>query len=153
MNTHLVVPIQKLGQTSLVVAINDPTNHIAAEDIRFHTGLDVSVVAASEAQIKRAIERYYGNGSQTGFDQVMKEFDESEIEFDVDEDKINVVDLEKSAEDAPVVKLVNLILVERSSAELLIFILSRTRKSLGSAIESMVFFMRCTSRLSNSKTQ
>ena len=72
-NTHLVVPIQKLGQTSLVVAINDPTNHIAAEDIRFHTGLDVSVVAASEAQIKRAIERYYGNGSQTGFDQVMKE--------------------------------------------------------------------------------
>ena len=111
-NTHLVVPIQKLGQTSLVVAINDPTNHIAAEDIRFHTGLDVSVVAASEAQIKRAIERYYGSGSQTGFDQVMKEFDESEIEFDVDEDKINVVDLEKSAEDAPVVKLVNLILVE-----------------------------------------
>jgi len=38
----------------------------------------------------------------------MREFDEEEIEFDVDENSIDVSDLERSAEDAPVVKLVNL---------------------------------------------
>ena len=90
---------------------------IAAEDIRFHTGLTFLSSRLLKRRLSKAIDTCYGNGSQTVLNFVMKEFDESEIEFDVDEDKINVVDLEKSrAEDAPVVKLVNLILAEAIKA-------------------------------------
>ena len=108
---HQVVPVHKAGP-SLVVAMADPSNIFAIDDIKFLSGYNVEVVVANESQVARAIERYYQGNVAASLDAVMREFDEEEIEFDVDENAIDVHDLEKSAEDAPVVKLVNLILID-----------------------------------------
>ena len=108
---HQVVPVHKAG-ASLVVAMADPSNIFAIDDIKFLSGYNVEVVVANESQVARAIERYYRGSMEASFDAVMKEFDEDEIEFDVDDESANILDLEKSAEDAPVIKLVNLILVD-----------------------------------------
>lgn len=108
---HQVVPVHKAGP-SLVVAMADPSNIFAIDDIKFLSGYNVEVVVANESQVARAIERYYLGNVAMSLDAVMREFDEEEIEFDVDENAIDVHDLEKSAEDAPVVKLVNLILID-----------------------------------------
>ncbi|MEC9464207.1 MAG: type IV-A pilus assembly ATPase PilB [Myxococcota bacterium] len=108
---HQVVPVHKAG-ASLVVAMADPSNIFAIDDIKFLSGYNVEVVVANESQVARAIERYYRGSMEASFDAVMKEFDEDEIEFDVDDENANILDLEKSAEDAPVIKLVNLILVD-----------------------------------------
>lgn len=109
---HQVIPINKSGNT-LIVAMADPSNIYAVDDIKFITNFNIDVVVASEGQIAEAIEKYYT--SNVTFEDVMIDFNSGEEDLelagDVDED-INVLDLEKSAGDAPVVKLVNLVLLD-----------------------------------------
>ena len=106
---HQVIPINRTGST-LIVAMADPSNIFAIDDIKFLTGYNVEVVVASEQAIEAAVEKYYT--SNVTFDDVMLDFDEDEVDIvDADED-INELDLEKSAGDAPVIKLVNLILLD-----------------------------------------
>jgi len=109
---HQVIPINRSGNT-LIVAMADPSNIFAIDDIKFITKFNIEVVVASEQGIADAIEQYYT--SNVSFDEVMMDFDADDEEFDFEQDEeedINVLDLEKSAGDAPVVKLVNLILLD-----------------------------------------
>jgi type IV pilus assembly protein PilB len=108
---HQVVPVNRAG-SSLIVAMSDPSNIFAIDDIKFLTGYNVEVVVASEQAIKEAIDRYYAEKGPD-LDQVMQGFDDSEVALvETDGDDLNVVDLEQSAGEAPVVKLVNLILLD-----------------------------------------
>jgi type IV pilus assembly protein PilB len=106
---HQVIPVNRTGAT-LIVAMADPSNIFAIDDIKFLTGYNVEVVVASEQAIEGAVEKYYT--SNVTFDDVMLDFDDDDVDvIDADED-INELDLEKSAGDAPVIKLVNLILLD-----------------------------------------
>ena len=106
---HQVIPVNRTGST-LIVAMADPSNIFAIDDIKFLTGYNVEVVVASEQAIEGSVEKYYT--SNVTFDDVMLDFDDDEVDIvDADED-INELDLEKSAGDAPVIKLVNLILLD-----------------------------------------
>ncbi|ABS24880.1 type IV-A pilus assembly ATPase PilB [Anaeromyxobacter sp. Fw109-5] len=108
---HQVVPVNRAG-ASLIVAMSDPSNIFAIDDIKFLTGYNVEVVVASEQAIKEAIDKYYADRGPN-LEEVMAGFDDGEISvIEAAADDMNVVDLEKSAEDAPVVKLVNLILLD-----------------------------------------
>ncbi|MCK6505916.1 type IV-A pilus assembly ATPase PilB [Myxococcota bacterium] len=110
---HQVVPINRTGNT-LIMAMADPSNIYAIDDVKFVTKFNIEVVVASEQAIADAIEKYYT--SNVSFDEVMIDFEEgadTEMAFEEDvEEDIDVVDLEKSAGEAPVVKLVNLILLD-----------------------------------------
>ncbi len=111
---HQVIPVNRAG-ASLIVAMADPSNIFAIDDLKFLTGYNIEVVVASDGAIRESIEKYYGQTGETNelsYDEVMAEFDEDEIEVGAEDDDSNVVDLEKSAEDAPVVKLVNLVLID-----------------------------------------
>jgi len=106
---HQIIPVNRTGAT-LIVAMADPSNIFAIDDIKFLTGYNVEVVVASEQAIEAAVEKYYT--SNVTFDDVMLDFDDDDVDvIDADED-INELDLEKSAGDAPVIKLVNLILLD-----------------------------------------
>ncbi len=105
---HVIIPVNRAG-ASLIVAMSDPSNIFAIDDIKFLTGYSIEVVVSSEEAIKEAIERYYNVGPS--YDEVMEGFDEADIEVSDDADD-DALDLERSAEDAPVVKLVNLVLVD-----------------------------------------
>src|SRR5512143_2825627 len=108
---HQVIPVNRAG-SSLIVAMSDPSNIFAIDDLKFLTGYNVDVVVASEESIKEAIERYYAEKGPD-LDEVMQGFDDTEVSIiEADADDVNVVDLERSAEEAPVVKLVNLILLD-----------------------------------------
>jgi type IV pilus assembly protein PilB len=108
---HRVIPVSRSG-SSLIIAMADPTNLHAIDDIKFLTGFNVEPVVASETAVQAAIERYY---AQTGpsYDEVMADFDlgDDDIDFASDEEDVNAVELEKASEDAPVVRLVNVILL------------------------------------------
>lgn len=115
---HMLIPVNRAG-ASLIVAMSDPSNIFAIDDIKFLTGYNIEVVVASEAAITDAIDRYYnqsfGGGDGLGdvdLDDFMDDFEDEDIDVAQSEQNANVVDLEKAAEDAPVVKLVNLILVD-----------------------------------------
>ena len=107
---HKIVPVSRSG-ASLIVAMSDPTNLHAIDDIKFLTGYNVEPVVASETAIQNAVERYYAVGPS--YDEVMEEFDlgDEDIEFGADDDDVNVMELEKASEDAPVVRLVNVLLL------------------------------------------
>ena len=111
---HQVIPVNRAG-ASLIVAMADPSNIFAIDDLKFLTGYNIEVVVASDGAIRESIDKYYTHedtSNELNYDEVMAEFDEDEIEVGGDEDATNIVDLERSAEDAPVVKLVNLVLID-----------------------------------------
>ncbi|MBI5453266.1 MAG: type IV-A pilus assembly ATPase PilB [Deltaproteobacteria bacterium] len=107
---YQVIPISRTGST-LVVAMADPSNIFAIDDIKFLTGYNVEPLVASDAAIKSAIEKLYET-PEMGLEGVLTEFDEGEMEVIKEEEEVDITDLKKAVEDAPVVKLVNLILTD-----------------------------------------
>lgn len=105
-----LIPVSRSG-SSLIVAMADPTNLHAIDDIKFLTGYNVEPVVSSESGILEAIERYYNAGPS--IDEVMADLDlgEDDVDFEGEENDTNALELEKASEDAPVVRLVNVILL------------------------------------------
>jgi len=109
-NRHKIIPVSRAG-SSLIVAMADPSNLHAIDDIKFTTGYNVEPVVASEAAIVEAIDRYYNQESNISYDEIMEGFDEGEIEFAEEAMDEGVLDLARASEDAPVVRLCNAILL------------------------------------------
>ncbi len=105
---HGVIPINRKGNV-LTVAMADPSNIFAIDDIKFLSGFKVEPVVAAETSIKNAINKHYDSAGMV--QDIMKGFDDREVSTveEVDEGP-DVGDIQRATEDAPVVKLVNLIL-------------------------------------------
>jgi type IV pilus assembly protein PilB len=152
---YTVLPISKVGAT-LTLAMADPTNVFATDDIKFMTGLNVEPVIASEASIQMAIGKYYSGSTQIDIFEAAMAYDADKIsgkngknghakngnkvkvgerlsdadldvsletfdfqnhegeEFEVIEDneEIDLATLARASEDAPVVRLVNVLMVD-----------------------------------------
>ncbi|MFN0276966.1 MAG: type IV-A pilus assembly ATPase PilB [Pyrinomonadaceae bacterium] len=155
---YTVLPISKVGAT-LTMAMADPTNVFAMDDIKFMTGLNVEPVIASETSIQLAIAKYYSGSSEidifdaafaveaekvatgktsrngsakkssNGFAPVGERLNDSDLDvsldrfefgghegedFEVveDNDEIDLAALARASEDAPVVRLVNVLMVD-----------------------------------------
>lgn len=109
---HTVLPVQRAGST-LIVAMSDPSNIYAIDDLKFLTGLNIEPVVTTDAAIEEAITRYYEQPEQLeSYDEVIGDLEFEDIGFGEDvEDEFNVLDSQAEAEQAPVVKLCNLILL------------------------------------------
>ncbi|NTV72642.1 MAG: type IV-A pilus assembly ATPase PilB [Holophaga sp.] len=152
-NKHKVLPLQRSGNV-LTMAMSDPTDIFAMDDVRFHTGYNIDPVVSSERGLVRAIERYYGGTSAVrlrdrqddgrgvynagapgsdagasagvpsdafgdhedssldlkGLEEEMAE--STQYETLDEEDEVNASALGKASEDAPVVRLVNIVLID-----------------------------------------
>jgi type IV pilus assembly protein PilB len=139
---HSVLPLSRVGAT-LTLAMVDPTNVFAMDDVKFMTGLNVEPVVVAEGSIQEAIAKYYGssreielasslvedviveprnghngNGSIThddliSLDSIDFETGEAEgVEVVEDNEEIDLSTLSRMSEDAPVVRLVNVLLVD-----------------------------------------
>jgi type IV pilus assembly protein PilB len=111
-----VVPLSRVG-SSLTIAMVDPTNVFAMDDIKFMTGFNVEPVVASESAIREAIDKFYSQAQGDALSKFMEEVnDEGDVlELEAGEAELTADELEKAAGDAPVVKLVNIILREALS--------------------------------------
>ena len=152
-NKHKVLPLQRSGNV-LTMAMSDPTDIFAMDDVRFHTGYNIDPVVSSEMGLVRAIERYYGGSSalklrdkdvartsggqtivqeegQSALGMPLSPFEdgdeetldlkdleeelsgaEADYETVEDDENINAVALAKGSEEAPVVRLVNMVLID-----------------------------------------
>jgi type IV pilus assembly protein PilB len=111
---YQIVPLSRVGST-LTIAMTDPTNVFAMDDIKFMTGFNVEPVVASETAIVEAIGKFYGAvESVEELDKVMKDLagEEAALELTQEEADMDLASLEKAAEEAPIIKLVNLILTD-----------------------------------------
>src|ERR1700761_840831 len=112
---YQVIPLSRVGSV-LTIAMTDPTNVFAMDDIKFMTGFNVEPVVASESAIGEAISRFYGGGegNHEELSKMMKDLamDDQELELAADEAEMDTATLERAAEEAPIIKLVNLILTD-----------------------------------------
>ncbi len=113
---YQIVPLSRVGST-LTIAMTDPTNVFAMDDIKFMTGFNVEPVVASESAIAEAIHKFYGEAASVQeLDKVMKDLaggDAGDVELSAtDEAEMDLASLEKAADEAPIIKLVNLILTD-----------------------------------------
>ncbi len=138
---YSVLPLSRVGAT-LTLAMVDPTNVFAMDDIKFMTGLNVEPVVVAEASIQHAIAKYYSSTREIELapaiaDEIVYESsltpqntgithadlvsldsidftgDRSEdVEVVEDNEEIDLSTLSRMSEDAPVVRLVNVLLVD-----------------------------------------
>jgi len=112
---YQVIPLSRVGSV-LTIAMTDPTNVFAMDDIKFMTGFNVEPVVASESAIGEAISRFYGGAasSHEELSSLMKDLvdEDQELELAAEEQELDAATLEKAAEEAPIIKLVNLILTD-----------------------------------------
>src|SRR6476620_1962708 len=129
---YQIVPLSRSGAT-LTIAMTDPTNVFAMDDIKFMTGYNVEPVVASETAVLDAITRYYAAAvargtrentndgdamsSASSLDMVTRALEETTAVVDDDVevleelDQIDVSSLEKQSGEAPIIRLVNLMLM------------------------------------------
>jgi type IV pilus assembly protein PilB len=124
---YQIIPLSRSGAT-LTIAMTDPTNVFAMDDIKFMTGYNVEPVVASETAVGESIAHYYAlakaasQGSGTGggssaLDLATKSIEEmvssttEDVEILTDLEEISAESLEKQGGEAPVIKLVNVVLM------------------------------------------
>ena len=122
---YQVVPLSRSGAT-LTIAMTDPTNVFAMDDIKFMTGYNVEPVVASELAVAEAIEKYYvktpaqEQGGTSALEVASRALEEMPAILDGDEESVEVIDdfeeisietLARQTEEAPVIKLVNVLLM------------------------------------------
>lgn len=94
----------------ITVAMIDPTNIAALNDIKFITGLEVNVKLASPTKMQDVQEKLFEKN--VSYESIIDDIEEENIEYIKDDENINISELERQTEDAPVVKLVNAILTD-----------------------------------------
>ena len=112
---HHVVPMKKSGST-LTVATTDPTNLVALDLIKFMTGYHIEAVVTSDSSIDGAIKKHYGTEQtialQQVYDQLEQEGEEYELDISTQEGQVDLSELKEASSEAPIIKLVNIILAE-----------------------------------------
>ncbi len=107
---YKIFPLELDEETNtLVVAISDPLNVRTLDDLRIWLDHDIRGVIATEEEIQSAIDEYYGTGSDS-VDEVLHELDSEDIQIDLKDESFG--NLEKIVHEAPIIKLVNLILLQ-----------------------------------------
>ena len=104
---HSLVPLVQKDST-LTVAMVDPSNIVALNDIKFITGLDIQVMVASEREVKTSQEKLYE--TNVSYDKIIDDLGGDGVEVVDTDENVDVGELERATEDAPVVKLVNAVL-------------------------------------------
>ncbi|MBI2360084.1 MAG: Flp pilus assembly complex ATPase component TadA, partial [Deltaproteobacteria bacterium] len=105
---HQVIPLKLIGST-LTVAMTDPTNLAAINEVKFITGYGVRVQLASISSVRKVLEQRFGTVS---YDDVLKKFSETGMEVIREEEDINLAELQEATNEAPVVTLVNAVLAD-----------------------------------------
>jgi len=112
---YQILPLSRVG-ASLTIAMVDPTNVFAMDDIKFMTGFNIEPVVASESSIIEGIDKAYGTSKEAELEQVMQSMNDAgegtDIELQNEEQELELKELEKAADEAPIVKLVNLVLTD-----------------------------------------
>jgi len=111
---YQLLPIQRNG-TTLTIAVTDPTNVMALDEIKFMTGFQIKTVVAAESQLQTALANIFGSEQalelQRVYDELAAEV-EYELEIREDAGDVDMGDLQQATAEAPIIKLVNLILGE-----------------------------------------
>jgi type IV pilus assembly protein PilB len=109
---NIVIPLSQENGT-LKIVVHDPTDFDTLQKLQFILNKDIQPVLAAREQIVEAINRHYGQTETESVDSMLQEFTDTQIDFTETESTASSAAADDS--DAPVVKLVNLIIQEAIS--------------------------------------
>jgi type IV pilus assembly protein PilB len=111
-NKHLVLPLRRVGRM-LTVAMTNPTDFSAIDDLKFITKLDIEPVIVGEYTLRKHLENYYGSAEDSQMSSLLEEFGEQDVEVleEGDED-FSMAALQAEVDSAPVVKFINGLLTD-----------------------------------------
>jgi type IV pilus assembly protein PilB len=121
---YQIIPLSRSGAT-LTIAMTDPTNVFAMDDIKFMTGYNVEPVVASDGAVAEALDKYYPTApakkveaGPSALDMAARALEEmpelgadGDVEVLAELEEISAEALTRQGEEAPVIKLVNVILM------------------------------------------
>ena len=122
---YQIVPVSKVGNI-LTIATADPLNVFAIDDIRSFTGFEIGTIIASQKEVQEVIDQHYGEDTHQAIEELVKDMKTEDLEIisgDKLEEEVDSEKLFKLVEEAPVVKLTNMILenaIKARSSDILI---------------------------------
>jgi type IV pilus assembly protein PilB len=111
---YIMLPVSVTGGV-LTLAMADPLNIMALDDLSLTTSYEIKPVVAMQSELKATIEEHYGSGKkgEALYEQLIADGDDPDVkEIREEEEVADISQLKNDAEDAPVIRLVNLILVK-----------------------------------------
>ena len=114
---YKVVPLSKSGNT-LTVATADPLDILMIDDLRAITGCNIQTIVSTPSEINQVIEDYYSTITTESLEELMEKSgkETEKIEVVTEDKSINLDKLVKQAEEAPIIRMVNLILSQAIKA-------------------------------------
>jgi type IV pilus assembly protein PilB len=108
---HLI-PVARTGN-SLTIAMSDPLNIVAIDDVRMLTGHEIETVVSLDSEVKKAIEKYYGGKEETleDYEDILRDAQADDVTILDEKQELDISHLKQEVEQAPVIRLVNLTLV------------------------------------------
>ncbi len=107
---HLLIPLSRSGSI-LTVAMADPSDIIAIDEVRFITGHNIQPMVAPDISIRNTLDRYYDTAGVAR--SLVRDFEEKDLGIaEPAQGGVDLAELYRATEEAPVVKLVNLILTD-----------------------------------------
>ncbi len=108
---HSILPLRRIGRT-LTVAMVDPTDAGALDDLKFITRHDIEPVIAGEFTLRKQLEKHYETADER-LQELLEEIEAEDIEvLESEEEEVSLAALQAQIDDAPVVKLINGILTD-----------------------------------------
>lgn len=107
---HKLIPIEEVGGR-VVVAVADPLDITALDDLQLMLGLDIEPVIAAESDVMKSIEQFYGSGG-VSVESVLQELTEDDVKVITDADGVLGGGTEQIGSEAPVIRLVNMIILQ-----------------------------------------
>lgn len=108
---YQIVPVGKMGHT-LTVAMADPLNIFAIDDVKALTGFEINPIIAEQKEILQTIEKYYEEPATQVLDEIIKDISDMDIEVvrAAREGGLDAQELVRLTKEAPVIKITNLLL-------------------------------------------
>jgi len=106
---YRVIPISKVDEV-LTVVISDPLNILAIEHVRQMTGCEVRAVITSDSDLNETLDKCYSDSGLV--EDLLKDIRESDLEFKKEEDDVDTAQIMAETQEAPVIKLVNFIVIQ-----------------------------------------
>jgi len=121
---YQIVPVAKMGHT-LTVAMADPLNIFAIDDVKALTGFEINPIIADQKEILQTIEKYYEEPATQVLDEIIKDISDMDIEVvrASREGGLDAQELVRLTKEAPVIKITNLLLekgIEMNASDILI---------------------------------
>ncbi len=130
---YQLIPISKMGNL-LTIAVADPLNILAVDEIKSLTGLQIGILITTDKDIQTAIDEYYGEATHEAIEEIMAGMERGENLEIVEEadrkDAASMTDLMRLTQETPVVKVANLILAEAVKMKASDVLIEPTEKAL-----------------------